>query len=67
MYGSLGLPELILIIAMLLALAGLPLGCFALGYHFGRRSALRNASVPPAGPAAPALSGAEGSPPPSHV
>jgi hypothetical protein len=63
MIGSLGLPELIII----LAVASIwPAVFFAIGYYFGRRSALRNAGVSPAGPAAPALSGAEGSSPP-HV
>ena len=53
MFGSLGLPELILIAAVLLTMAVWPVAFFALGYYFGRRSALRDAGVPPTDPAAP--------------
>jgi lipopolysaccharide biosynthesis regulator YciM len=46
MFGSLGLPELILLIIII----GLPIPAviFALGYYFGRRSARRDTNVTPA-------------------
>jgi hypothetical protein len=59
MMGSIGLPELILIIVVALTVAVWPVLFFGIGYYFGRRSVLRNAGVPPAGPAA--------SSPPAHV
>ena len=53
MFGSLGLPELIVIACVALAMSAWPLLFFGLGYYFGRRSALRSAGVPPTDPAAP--------------
>lgn len=47
MFGSLGLPELILLI--IIGAIGLPIpaAIFALGYYFGRRSARRDTNVTP--------------------
>jgi len=53
MFGSIGLPELILLGCIALIMSGWPILFFAIGYYFGRRSALRNAAVPPANQAAP--------------
>ena len=51
MFGSVGLPELIVIGLVALIAAVWPLAFFVLGYYLGRRS-MRNAGVPPAGSAA---------------
>ena len=59
MIGSYGLPELILLLIFGVIVLPFPAALFGLGYYFGRRSVLRNAGVPPAGPAA--------SSPPTHV
>jgi len=53
MMGSIGLPELILIACVALVMSGGPILFFALGYYFGRRSALRSTGAPPTGQAAP--------------
>lgn len=47
MFGSLGLPELIVIACVGLAMSVWPVLFFALGYYFGRRSAMRSAGVTP--------------------
>jgi hypothetical protein len=52
MFGTLGLPELIVIGAVALIASAWPILFFALGYYFGRRSTTRNAGVP-AAPAPP--------------
>jgi len=48
MFGTLGIPELIVILIVLCMAALWPAALFALGYYLGRRSALRNAGAPPA-------------------
>ena len=53
MLGTLGLPGLILIGIVALIVSAWPILFFGLGYYFGRRSALRDATVPPTDPAAP--------------
>jgi hypothetical protein len=45
MFGSLGLPELIVIGSIAMVAAIWPVAFFALGYYFGRRS-MRNLGVP---------------------
>jgi hypothetical protein len=52
MFGSIGLPELILIGAIALGMTFWPALFFTIGYYFGRRSTTRNAGVP-AAPAPP--------------
>jgi hypothetical protein len=47
MFGSLGLPELIVL--LIIGVIGLPIpaAIFGLGYYFGRRSARRDTNVTP--------------------
>jgi len=45
MFGSIGLPELIIVIAIALTAAVWPALFFGLGYYFGRRSARRDTNV----------------------
>jgi hypothetical protein len=52
MFGTLGIPELIVILIVGCIAALWPAAFFALGYYLGRRSVLRNSGVPPAGPPA---------------
>jgi len=50
MFGTLGIPELILILIVGCIAALWPAAFFALGYYLGRRSALRDAGAPPSPP-----------------
>ena len=48
MFGTLGLPELLVLLAMLVLFGGIgPAALFGLGYYFGRRSARRDTFVTP--------------------
>ena len=54
MFGTLGIPELIVILIVLCMAALWPAALFALGYYLGRRSALRDKGVPRTDPSASA-------------
>ncbi len=48
MFGSLGLPELLVIIVVVVLFGGIgPAALFGLGYYFGRRSTRRDTTVTP--------------------